>query len=785
MIRHMQRLPYCLIFISAVCFADDENIKQYADKTAETIASPAKDSNYPDESLLWALFHAGKIDVLRYQIRSLQRRYPNWLVPADLQNALQKTKKPVQAKSLKSSYPKKHLQVPICSNLDRKWERAAAYAFGQKYEQSLRLYKSLLVICRDQGIKETTLKKAGAHLPHDEFMQLADFSADYLPSDALGAIKYDWLKNTYLQNPPTNLAEQKRAAETLIEPIQNYQDSNLASVIAWRFFDFQDFENALHWFDIGDNIGIIKSGKSSGSGKLLALEKLGQYDQLLALYAKIETPDADMQAIVARVYKLKAWQAIDSGNFALAQQNVSNAERIVGQDVETQEINAWIANHNKQFAKSAQLFESLYQQSPRREYAQAFVQNQAKADKSVLNKKRTQYGGMVADEYNKLNARELYYRKQFLTAEVASPSLFPNLANIDAPYVDLGGYARYKTGESGLGELTMQRVPAMTLSYTFADIHEFKFSVSRMALDAGGDKGLTNQLNDGVETEFLYRMDGWLSPYLRLGNTPTNGVITPIITFDVGFMQQINHGNLGLSLYSQPVRQSILSYTGVRNSENQEWGRVLRSGIKANSYYRLNDRWSMSGSADVAMLKGENVKDNTAVAFTTGFARNFAVPGFDYLNVGPSFMFEHYDKNLSYFEQGHGGYFSPEQYYNLGFGVQFLTEEGKPFVIKGHAVAGFQSSKEDESAFSNPDKSPCFERKCPARNNFGDALDLEAKGVWLFTANIQLGGGFGIRHTSNYEDYTGGLFIRYFFEDRKASYSNDIPYSMFSNMQTY
>jgi len=67
----------------------------------------------------------------------------------------------------------------------------------------------------------------------------------------------------------------------------------------------------------------------------------------------------------------------------------------------------------------------------------------------------------------------------------------------------------------------------------------------------------------------------------------------------------------------------------------------------------------------------------------------------------------------------------------------------------------------------------------------GEALDFELKGVWLASSNLQIGAGAAMRRTNNFEDYSGGLFIRYFFDDRKASYSTDIPDSLFGNMLFY
>lgn len=146
-------------------------------------------------------------------------------------------------------------------------------------------------------------------------------------------------------------------------------------------------------------------------------------------------------------------------------------------------------------------------------------------------------------------------------------------------------------------------------------------------------------------------------------------------------------------------------------------------------------------------------------------------------------IYEHYEKNLSHFTLGHGGYFSPEHYVNAGLGVNFLTEEGRSFVIKGRAVVGAQMI--DEAG------APWFPLIDPSRGSYasneqvGEALDFELKGVWLAASNLQIGAGAAMRRTNNFEDYSGGLFIRYFFDDRKASYSTDIPDGLFGNMLFY
>jgi len=262
-----------------------------------------------------------------------------------------------------------------------------------------------------------------------------------------------------------------------------------------------------------------------------------------------------------------------------------------------------------------------------------------------------------------------------------------------------------------------------------------------------------------------------------------------------------------MNVYSQPVRQSILSYTGIRDPylfpirddlnpvlknlglnklpDDLEWGRVLRSGVRASGYHGFDEHWGLAAAAEVAMLDGENVADSTAVAVSVNPGFNIALDDFDYFSIGPALAYEHYEKNLSHFTLGHGGYFSPEHYINLGPSLQFLSKEGRPLVFKGHVSAGIQMIEEADSPWF-PLLAPGL-GKYEAKNGFSvsDALDIELKGVWLATPNLQLGAGAAVRHTANYEDFSGGLFVRFLFQDRKASYSSDIPNAMFNGIQAY
>lgn len=796
------------VALSISCCANATEIEQ--SKSGGVINKPLLNkpqSNQPDERILWRLLHAKKYDQLSLQLEQLTRQYPGWQPPTDLINALrqQRTHRAATAKTTHTSHKKVIPYHDPCSSLPSKWNSAEAYQKSGQASKALDIYNKIIVECPDKE-KMQTLENARLRLDYTHFNQLLESSRRYLPSLYLDRIKYAALKDRYYGNKHPTSEEQELAVTGIAGLVQLFKDDDLAASIGWRYFDLKEYKKAQDWFQKA----ILWNSKNENAryGQILSLEKAGNYDQALATALSVTKPSPEIKSVAARILKTKAWQNFDRNQLKQAEENVSQAEKISGPDTEILELRAWIAKQNHQYEKAAKLFDELYKQSPDRKNAQAYIQSQVQVDKSVLAEKAEQAGSAFLDEYNRFHGQELYDRKQFQSAYKQAPHALPKLLNIASTFVDMGGYVRYKSGETGLGRLDMFKAPVVTGSYTINGNHTFRLSFSRVQLYSGspekcvaqigsiapdGKLGLgsqakcgastpfspTQQLNNALEIDFSYRKDGWFSPFINLGSTPIGGIIAPAVTFNTGFVQQAGFGYWGLEAYSQPVRQSILSYTGIKDpyNNNLEWGRVLRRGILPSIYYRFNENWSTFSSIDLALLNGKNVAQNYSVSVSASLSRNLYISGFNYFSVGPSINYQHFDKNLSYFTYGQGGYFSPDQYINAGFGVNFLTEEGKPFVINGRMVGGFQD-------ISNAN-TPWFPLNNPAAGSFGSthssgiAFDFELKGVWLVTPNFQLGAGTAIRKTSGYQDYTGGLFARYYFDSRKASFSTDIPKSMF------
>jgi len=197
----------------------------------------------------------------------------------------------------------------------------------------------------------------------------------------------------------------------------------------------------------------------------------------------------------------------------------------------------------------------------------------------------------------------------------------------------------------------------------------------------------------------------------------------------------------------------------------------------------LSDRWQAHLGTEVMRFDGRHVKTNLGVAASASVGYDFRLPGFDFFSLGPFVLYEHYQHNSNFFTLGHGGYFSPNHYINPGVALNFLTDEGKDWLVRGRIGVGAQIIDEQNA--------PWFPRLAPSLGEFSagsqttPGFDTEFKGVWLVTPNIQVGGGVSLRHASGFEDYAGGMFVRYSFDERKGSFSTDFPDAMFNTMHFY
>ena len=800
-----------------------------------------KPQRRPDEGVLWRLYKSHQYSALESKIKLFQNRYPGWKVPKKLLGWMAVSR---NKRFLKQAYVSKSWNALIafagrnpdyfdCDHVDAIWMLAEAYARTNQVESSVNQYQTILGHCHNDAEKIATLQKAAQHLPVGAMDPLWLSAAQVVESPQrlgrLRQIRYDYDKQQFLkayQRDSRAISQQQ--LNRYVVGVEANQDAVAANLLGWYFLNNQREQAAIVWFTKSD---LWKPGVEEASyGLALALRSSGD---LVGAEQTLRKPSASSErgkALLGQILVQRAWSAVEAQYYDQARVLASEALDYLDSRRQAKTVLAWVDYHQNNFQQAAASFEQLYRDSPDQDLARGWALSLAATERGRLPELAEQYSvGAIRQQINKRFGQEMYWRKHFLAAHDRVQDEFPRLDNIDSPWLSAGALYRYKSGNKGLNRLDTTFIPIIDGVTIHNRVHRFGLRFDSMYLDSKTPPAcapigslplqlscstrnvsvvhspgtitvnsgrplrqeLTTQLHSGQSFELSYARDGWTTPYIRLGITPIGGVVSPRPTLQVGFSKEFAQGRWGTEIYSLPVRESILSYTGLRDPySDRKWGRVLRSGAKLPLLLNLDNRWTLTGLIDFAALYGEAVKTNWTAVASVGAGYDFRLSGFDYFSVGPEVSFQHFDQNQNHFTLGHGGYFSPEHFLTTGVGVHFLTDEGRSFVLQGRIAVGYQNFREAaapwfprDGAVQNSaaiqatlDGRPVFSGAPFYRSNSQDgfAHDFEFKGVWLAHPHIQIGGGIAARRTSGYDDYSSGLFVRFLFESRKASFSSDI-----------
>ena len=146
--------------------------------------------------------------------------------------------------------------------------------------------------------------------------------------------------------------------------------------------------------------------------------------------------------------------------------------------------------------------------------------------------------------------------------------------------------------------------------------------------------------------------------------------------------------------YRDSVKDSLLSYAGVRDpGTGIAWGGVVSN----TGTLQLDHKSTHAGqyaSVSFAYVTGTHVPSNWVGSGNAGLYF-MVVKG---LSVGLSLTGMHYNKNLSYFTLGQGGYFSPQQYGIASIPISWFSRH-KRFEYEIRASLGAQYIQQDTSPF--------------------------------------------------------------------------------------
>ena len=178
---------------------------------------------------------------------------------------------------------------------------------------------------------------------------------------------------------------------------------------------------------------------------------------------------------------------------------------------------------------------------------------------------------------------------------------------------------------------------------------------------------------------------------LNFGATP--GAF-PVQNLTGGIRFRALNGPIIFTLVRDSVKDSLLSYAGVRDpGTGIVWGGVV-SNTGTAQFEHKNTRAGEYATVGFSYITGKNVANNWNGFGNAGFYFVVAKG----LSVGLSVAGMHYDKNLSFFSLGQGGYFSPQQYGLAAIPISWFSRHRR-FEYEIRASLGAQYLEQDSSPY--------------------------------------------------------------------------------------
>ncbi|MEN9868840.1 MAG: hypothetical protein RL748_4430, partial [Pseudomonadota bacterium] len=368
-----------------------------------------------------------------------------------------------------------------------------------------------------------------------------------------------------------------------------------------------------------------------------------------------------------------------------------------------------------------------------------------------------------------------------------------------ATTLDLGAAYRNRSGEVGMNRLSEVEMP-LEFKTSFNYNHHLTLRMTPVLLSAGemilADPVNITRFGSGALGPFIAKpypsefiQDSGLAlavaygdDNLRvdLGSSPLGFKVANVVG-GISYKHTVDELTLKASLNRRPVTDSVLSYAGARDPlDGSTWGGVVKTGVRLDGNYG-SETLGMYGGFGIASLTGRRVKSNTAWEATGGAYWRAWQSINHQLTVGLNLNALGYHDNLSHFNLGHGGYFSPQRYLSLGVPIDAAGRFGKLSYQIGLDLGVRHINQDSAKYFPNdpllqaqweariaalPTTSPVpdyFRASYKGDNSSGTGANLRASFEYLLAPQFALGGRFSFDNSRNYTQQTGLLYLRYAF----------------------
>ena len=368
-------------------------------------------------------------------------------------------------------------------------------------------------------------------------------------------------------------------------------------------------------------------------------------------------------------------------------------------------------------------------------------------------------------------------------AAVLKQPLFAYLLGLKASATPIAEIARTIIGNRSmsedLGAADLASLKALASSPVAAAMSatQLTSTLNSIAAAGAGARRL-DQDATGVGVSAKYSNGGF---HADVGSTPL-GFPEQRVVGGIGYQGRIGENfNYEGQLYRRAVTDSVLSYAGARDPRGQlQWGGVTSNGGRLSAGA---DNGLLGGYVNLAVdrLIGHNVQDNQHLQADVGVYVHALESENQSLTAGLNVTTMKYDHNLAGYTFGQGGYFSPQQYFDVGFPVHWSGRSSSGKVNwKVDASVGVQHFRTDDSVYFPTDpglQQAAYDAASLAallgvsdgylapvyagQSRTGLSYNLAGAAEWQLAPQLFLGGRLALNNARDYQQFNANVYLRF------------------------
>ena len=766
----------------------------------QVINNPVDEALGREELRLWQWLRMGRYRDMERKIQELQALYPRWTPPKKMTQLLAEAqgRKRLQ-RAVETSQWDQIIQLSsnspelfTCGQYYNRFQLADAYDAMGDHASVVNVYANLMDDCRSGKIRLETFDRSQVHLSYEELKALLE-REESRSKNRLSDVDLRKMR-ALLARSEVLIASRNGDDEAVIASIPALQSQVLreknagyALIFAWSLFRQEKTDEAAIWFERAHK---WKPSRESVQGLANMYSYQGRLDDAEKL-ARADLSDPLMREMLGEILAQRGRDAFDAEDYPTTLKFLDESAQYVPRNLNDEAVYGWASYHLGNFEAASAAFERAYQDDPQPAIAEGLYYSLQESNESRLEDVADEYEGPLKEMVDQRAGEKAFDSRLYHVAYSESPAKYPMLKGVNSSALLGGMLFHFRSGESGMSQLDTQKVPILTAEIDIYR-HLFELEVANVTLSNGQLKEsalIGNYTNPGSPYEFepttevsnapelmlRYRYEGMLAPYLEIGMTPSNAPVDPRTQGKAGATFGLKRGSLNFEFFSLPVRESILSYTGIHDPyDGIPWGGVNKNGFSALAFLTLGEKFSTSVNIKSATYEGELVDTNEMLEFSLSGKREWSVDGWDTISAGPSFVFQRFDKNLSKYTLGHGGYFSPQQLFKFGAEAGAITEEFQTFIVGTKLDFGYQQHQED-CAPLRPQFSDACAPEYPSSSASGLYLGLQLNAMVQADPHAQLGGGFFYSMSPEFNEFGFMLAFRLTLDPRNGTIAMDLP----------